>query len=809
MSQAVEVTDCVKNWSDIKASYSRKDLGGVVRQISSEIEFIGVARDMIVQEIETNYLHAEACFAIYTIDDNWNYNQRWSCPLDFSSFEDDGNVCKLGSIDNSAAALIKSKKSTKFEYEDYNTGNVAIGAQENVFHLRLFCDNKDDINHKSVSTGGIFRNTKDVFWFPNFFMRFYDPETGEDVPQPSTVIDVEHGQDLGDNGEEYDGRPSEVGVLKALRDCWIDIDPGDTVIKFKNVDVAEESIDTQVYVHFCGQEKYFYPSDGEDYEYRPAKTRIRLKAGEYMQVFIEFSIYKNRRQHITCDVEIASQRNHPDAYTYFTLNTSKQGEETPTYDAKSASTEEVANKICNSIGGTATLLPEPLTPWSVQRIRASISDDNGLATSTRIVPASSIRQLSVDKVYTSFNDFVNFMSACFGYDYTIERRLDHYYYIENIVDKGDGSKHQCIAFDGVELADVSLLHENYIDFWGTRQYLVRNGLGGPLKLKYIFDEETVNTPVLYRGGQKWTLQYSGVYLHDLTNDIFYRTGVDENGNWGLQGIEADYDWSEDEGYVARYDLVEFKHRTRLFNDDAVRVLKNVNSFSIKYASDVAYSTLKIGAEKKDYEDMGTWLKKEFNGLYQYTTGAKTSDKELALVTPYRIDGNGVQYKIYQHNTESKQGDDKTEDKDLFAIVCNPRDDADGYAPSIEGIVQSSTGTALPAGMINERLHPRFMVEANKELIGISTDLLTYASCDGNSQVTVDGVLATDNIDIDARMAKAFRVEIETSDIEEPENFNGLIQFEWQGKTYKGYILDADFMFAEEAVKYTLLVKEIA
>lgn len=808
MSQAVEVTDCVKNWSDIKASYSRKDLGGVVRQISSEIEFVGVARDMIVQEIETNYLHAEACFAIYTIDDNWNYNQRWSCPLDFSSFEDDGNVCKLGSIDNSAAALIKSKKSTKFEYEDYNTGDVAIGAQENVFHLRLFCDNKNDTNHKKVTTGGPAHDTRSLTWFPNFFMRFYDPETGEDVPQPSTFIDVDnHGQNSGDNGEDYDGIPSEVGVLKAIKECWIDIDPGDTVIKFKNISTSGWE-DKGIIVSFCGQVEG-YRGTLNEWHYRPKKQRIRVKAGQFLYVAISLYIYYNNREHIECDIEIPSQRNHPDAYTYFTFDTSTQGEETQIYDAASASTEEVANKICNSIGGTETLLPEPLTPWSVQRIRASISNDNGVATTTRIVPASAIRNLAVDKLHTSFNDFAGFMAACFGYDYTIERKLDHYYYIENIVDKRDGSKHQCIAFEGIELADVSLLHENYINFWGSRQYLVRSSLGAPLKLKYIFDEETVNTPVLYRGGQKWTLQYSGVYLHDLANDIFYRTGTDENGHWGLQGVDADYDWSEDEGNVARYDLVEFKHRSRMFDDASVKVLKNVNSFSIKYASDVAYSTLKIGAEQQNYEDMGIWLKKEFNGLYQYTTGAKTSDKELTLVTPFRIDGNGVQYKIYQRNTESKQGDDKTEDKDLFAIVCNPRDDAGGYAPSIEGIVQSSTGTALPAGMINERLHPRFMVEANKELIGISTDLLTYASCDGNSQVTVDGILATDDIDIDARMAKAFRVEIETSDIDEPENFNGLVQFDWNGKTYQGYILDADFKFAEESVKYTLLVKNIA
>lgn len=815
MSQAVEVTDCVKNWSDIKASYSRKDLGGVVRQISSEIEFVGIAREMIVQEIETNYLHAEACFAIYTIDDNWNYNQRWSCPLDFSSFEDDGNVCKLGSIDNSAAALIKSKKSTKFEYEDYNTGEVNVGELRNVFGLRLKCTNQTNATHNGVSTGGPMHDTHWQYWYPKFSMEFYDPETGERVNQPEIALRVSDQEGTGGNGDSFDGYQDTIKLLTALQNCIVEIDPQDFYIRFYDVVDNAPSSYHGIHLNFLGEIiSVDNAAKGTGiYVFHPKKRKIQMNAGQILSIYVVTWIEDANRRSMEYKAEIKSWNVSPVnyKYAYFAYDTGENPGQLETVTAKSASVEEVADKLCRSIGGVAHLTPDmPLASWDVQRIKAKVDTSDWRSVATRIVTASSIRNLYVDKLYTSFNDFCNFVSACFGYDYTIEKRIEHYFYIENIISKYDGEKHQCIAFDGIADADVSELHENYIDFWNNRQHLVRDTLGiNPLKLKYVFDEDTINTPVLYRGGQKWTLQYSGVYLHDLTTDTYYRTGADENGHWGLQYVDAEYDWSEDEGNIAKCDVVEFKPRSNMFDASNVKVLKSVNNFSIKAASDMVYAGIKVGAEQRDYEDMQTWLKKEFNSLYQYTTGAKTSDKELVLVTPYRIDGNGVQYKIYQNKTVEKKSDDKTEDKDLFAILCMESAITGQYAPREDEAVKSSTEVALPDGTINGYMHPRFMVEANKELIGISTDLLTYASCDGNSQVTVDGVLATDNIDIDARMAKAFRVEIETSDIEEPENFNGLIQFEWQGKTYRGYILDADFMFAEEAVKYTLLVKEIA
>lgn len=112
----IDVSDMLANIKDIKMSYSRVDLGGVVRKCGSTLELTGEAREKIISLYEQNYLSSFASFAVFSIENDWTFTKIFECPLDFSSFKYDSYRAEIGCLDNSAAAVIKANKSTKYDY---------------------------------------------------------------------------------------------------------------------------------------------------------------------------------------------------------------------------------------------------------------------------------------------------------------------------------------------------------------------------------------------------------------------------------------------------------------------------------------------------------------------------------------------------------------------------------------------------------------------------------------------------------------------------------------------------------------------
>lgn len=105
----------IKNWKEISYSISRSDYGGTRRTFTSKFEFINDAYELLFAEYRKNYLKASAVIEVYTITNNHTYIKQFSCPLDFSSLKLENQALSMNAIDDSIAALIKSKKSTLYE----------------------------------------------------------------------------------------------------------------------------------------------------------------------------------------------------------------------------------------------------------------------------------------------------------------------------------------------------------------------------------------------------------------------------------------------------------------------------------------------------------------------------------------------------------------------------------------------------------------------------------------------------------------------------------------------------------------------
>lgn len=107
---------CIKNWDEVKCAYKRADYSGITRSFTSQFEFVNEAYDMIMALYLRDGFNASAILSLYTITDRWEWEERFSAPLDFSSLTWDSHILKVNCIDNSLAALIKSRKTTKYEF---------------------------------------------------------------------------------------------------------------------------------------------------------------------------------------------------------------------------------------------------------------------------------------------------------------------------------------------------------------------------------------------------------------------------------------------------------------------------------------------------------------------------------------------------------------------------------------------------------------------------------------------------------------------------------------------------------------------
>lgn len=109
-------TRCIKNWDEVMCAYKRADYSGVTRSFTSQFEFVHEAYDMLMALYLRDGFNAVAILSLYTITDRWEWEKRFEAPVDFSSITWDNYVLKVNCIDNSLAAFIKANKGTKYEF---------------------------------------------------------------------------------------------------------------------------------------------------------------------------------------------------------------------------------------------------------------------------------------------------------------------------------------------------------------------------------------------------------------------------------------------------------------------------------------------------------------------------------------------------------------------------------------------------------------------------------------------------------------------------------------------------------------------
>ncbi len=144
-------------------------------------------------------------------------------------------------------------------------------------------------------------------------------------------------------------------------------------------------------------------------------------------------------------------------------------------------------------------------------------------------------------------------------------------------------------------------------------------------------------------------------------------------------------------------VVRFGQREVLFSSSVVKEVTSYNDLNYSQDTSLMYSRVKVGYNKQDYQN--TNGKNEFNQSIEYSTDVNLTDNTLELISPYRADGYGFEFKVQEienevrDNTFSLEDEDKNDtDKDIF--VLSTTDDKDYY------YVKKDTKAFVPADVFS-------------------------------------------------------------------------------------------------------------
>lgn len=252
--------------------------------------------------------------------------------------------------------------------------------------------------------------------------------------------------------------------------------------------------------------------------------------------------------------------------------------------------------------------------------------------------------------------------------------------------------------------------------------------------------------------------------------------------------------------------LSFVHRDSLYKKDVVKTIdKQIKDFEYTVNDSLIYSRVRVGYDKQDYDSING--RDEFRFTNEFVTGNTLTDTSLELVSPYRADAYGIEFLAQKRGQDTTDNDS---DNDIFFVSAKLNSSGDKYelirsgngGPTISGVISPKT-------MFNAMYSPRFMIEANKRFIGVSVNRLDFASSEGNSDVTINGVKETAPVLINNRLFTVGEISFGTSDMDIPSDWAGTIRVSYMGDTYDCHVLsDKVTSLKGEEIKYSLIVDDV-
>ena len=808
---------CVKNWDDIKCSYKRSDYSGVTRSFTSQFEFVGEAYYTLMSLYMRDGFNAQAKFSLYTITDTWQWVKQFSCVLDFSTIVWDNNVLKINCVDNNLAALIKANKSTKYEWkvgEEISTNDTMtfnrLPMKNSITYE--FTGGETDENDGSLKVPpsendrsylGVVTDDEILV---NGYLNWNEDQTTEAdgyMVVAEKDVDIEVNVELTyDRGWRSRYQWDTGRGVKTSMKCRLHVlhpDGTRTFVvqffinsnekKYTGTFESEEALNKAFPITSMSQIPYWAIVNDEVWEVHHYGTIDRTY---WENTHLDESTY--RHYSIAHKATVSLKKNDK-----LVLYTTSDNEVHIYSSSIKFSWMATGNPVSMQCFKPVTIANAILRRIGEGSINASvaISDYDARLAKTFIVAAESVRGIPGAKIYTSFSEFVDWMATVFGYTYYLGDETK------------SGLKYHQQALGGVNGTPYGIDDTPWMNVYSE-----------PPTAEQIYYCSWCGIFAAHADGGKYHRYFPGFenynhpgYLRARMDTVFTIKRHD-----GEKYVNKNYYFVSDPSTIVNYTPVEYEgdladiekpmqkvyfvHRSEIFNPNAnVKHIKHVRDVQYTVESSTIYASVNIGYEKKDYETVNG--RDEFNFNNTYTTGCSVTDKKLSLLSKYRADSYGFEFAAQKQGSDTT---DTTSDNDVFFAYCKRLEDGT-IVPDNSITIEN----AISASVFNGVFSPMACVQANAGYIGMqSANLhLKFASSDGNSEVVVDGIGISSDIDLSTPLITSGVVEFSTDDVDEPAGFDDIVEFESNGVVYRGFVLEAKFRYGKvEAADYKLIVKEI-
>lgn len=439
----------IRNWDEIEFTLERKDYSGVMRSFSSEFKFVGEAYKLLRNLYLANGLLADAVVAVSTKNNDWTYTEQFRCPLDFSTIEMQDGVLTINAVDNSLAALLKSKKGQKYEFpvEEFDLTNIQLGrmafGNSQKFTLPRSSNpsgnvdvRKDDANSAVISTAYIepydestgYDSTPANSFFakiniaPSPLIRIaFDGYVNYrlDVVRDNAVAELQLGYWVDDASPHFqlwntfcDNDISKELRYGSIRNKWIG---KNSHANYATLDALKAAAAARTdiiglypgYFGIVGNNAYpnaSYWTDNVVYEYT-GYTWIAKGAPNTYNKYVHVSAYASMNNLATYE------------YPRLQLTNSMLMNGATLTMTWTDPAEAVITEGCINPAELLQRIVDNISPGSTSSIA---EDDAGLLAKTFIAPAEVLRRIPDPNVFTTFQQFCDWMQAVFGYTYRID-----------------------------------------------------------------------------------------------------------------------------------------------------------------------------------------------------------------------------------------------------------------------------------------------------------------------------------------------------------------------------------------------------
>lgn len=839
-------SDDIMNWDEILCAYKRIDYSGVTRSFTSQFQFVNRAYELIMAAYLRDGLMTKVILKFYTITNRWGWEKRFEFPLDIASLSWTDYVLSVNCLDDSLAASIKARKSTKYEFvvgQDLpiaNTLNYDRIAMSNMVQHVITGDGANSLNAQYVT---LHKNENKLVptyiegnseVYENSPIDYHDQDTGG----YDSFIDVKHDVDNLELSIEINTDFTCSGFSKN--------EIADIYLVRTNSSGASSTVATVF--HCAGDDDDAYPKSkflgtytslealkkvhptatGGSWAIVGKKEMAILDSGT---IFAVMPFGNAASDWVISDCALWAyfwnQKDFPALYLYknkFSFSDLKAGDKlslvytfqsdvniidgSPSFSVKSRIQTSWISRA-KTIGIDA-IAPESLAKALLDkicdnkiRINTHIVNTDARIGKTYLLAAESVRGLPVSKLYTTFNDFCNWLQAVFGYSYYLgELKRSCFVGLQRFPGTWNVTMNP-ILNEMCPAADISGL--SFMSTHGI--FAVYNSSNGNFYTKWPATD-SIDDWKEYNDETTGKARKDKVFVDETSGQGYF-----VNEEWELQGYDGDISHcTQDEQDVY------FTPRASMYSDERIIEIANVRELRYYTNNDFLFSTVIAGYDKQEYEaECG---RDEWNFAAQFTTGIDLNEKKIELKSKYRADCYGLEFLSQER---AKDTTDNKSDNTVFFVHCktvetpitNEGSESSGEATGTIKSLAIDRSVAITGALTNTVFNgeyaPYRCVKANEGYLSAIQNncKLKFASFDGNTDIAVNGVKGNADIQLQNRLFTVGTVEFTTGDIDTVIDPTALYKVSSSGVIYYGYISECRIHFARaEAIKFKLLVKDI-